>query len=200
MMSYQLTYITILLLLTALPVAAQAEAGAGKAACYSAIASSPDNPSTLQICSAALTEQVTAPASERAHLLSAMVWLHALNRDITASNSALRQIDADVRNDPVVLNNLGGALLLQQRYDSALAEFDQAMAIATDPKTTAMVQLNRSLALRALGRYTDAAEAYDDYLQTYQSSNTEPPGIIEPTVPVDRPVMRDDLGPLESRN
>jgi len=109
-------------------------------------------------CETALRAAAAAPQSTqlRARLHAALAMLYAQRDELRRARSEMDQaltLDSD---DLVVRGNLGNLLLREGAYRAALDTYNQVIEalLSTNPDAAlhAPVYLNRSLALRALGR------------------------------------------------
>jgi Flp pilus assembly protein TadD len=86
-------------------------------------------------------------------LAEAHLWLGQTDEAIAALTEGLRRGP----NDPVLLNNLGMTLFLDQRYEEALPYFERAAALRPEDAT---YRANQAAALGMLGRLTEARVLY----------------------------------------
>jgi Tfp pilus assembly protein PilF len=84
---------------------------------------------------------------------NALGQLHDADEDWEAANTAYQTGIAENPNSASLHNNKGMSLLMQEKVEAALAEFDQAVALNSGLKTAAS---NRQIALAMLGRYSEA--------------------------------------------
>ena len=75
--------------------------------------------------------------------------------------------------DHVVLANAGTVAIYDGRFAEAVEAFDQAVTLA-EPGDLGAIYLNRSIALRGLGRYGEAHQDYLAYLATQSRSGFRP--------------------------
>ena len=139
-------------------------------ACFESLARLDASSTALKLCNPALT---SANVSDlvRGQLYSALAWYHAQSqRDEDAAN-AQSNISPLVTNDPFILNNLGNIHLVRGQYELAVSRYQQAItaqtsaqSTSTQPIQTALLHLNLAHALRGLGRYGQASEAFQNYL------------------------------------
>ena len=159
-----------------------AEALADVEACYAAIRAGDTGSASIQPCvDVAANPQLDALTQAQVH--SAMAWHYARSGSIDASRNALTSIGAQYQNDPVVQNNLGNMYLAQKQFSAALQAYEMALSGLGAGPARAAVQLNRSMALRALGRYEDAYLAYQSYLDLVR-----PEPQVRPVMPADNDV------------
>ncbi len=67
-------------------------------------------------------------------------------------------------NDPIVVGNYANLLLREGAFVSAIETYNRLLSLPLDPQSMPAVYLNRSLALRATGRYDEAAKDTALYL------------------------------------
>lgn len=87
--------------------------------------------------------------------------LHTRNGRMASAIETLEQARHAVPTDPVIVNNLGVCHLLDNRYEEALAMFDEAVELDSE---NARYQANRALAMGMLGRYSQTLDAYREIL------------------------------------
>lgn len=136
-----------------------------------------------QACNTALADAAagTSPDSRlrEARLHSAVAMLEARNNNLPAARNSMHRALALAADDNVVLSNQGSLLLREGDYRGAVAAYNtvlsRLLAQAPDSPLQAPLYLNRSLALRALGRYDEASKDYQLYLIL---TGAEPPPLI----------------------
>jgi len=133
-------------------------------------ASMHDELAATALCDTALASPLEDAQRSRAQAALAMV--QARRGDLVQARINMNRALAAAPADQVVLANHGTLLLREQEYAAALAAYDDVSGrSATIPleRTSQMaLYLNRSLALRALGRYDEAARDYLLYRQLAQ--------------------------------
>ena len=120
-------------------------------------------PVNLEPCQSALA--ATAPASvERARAHAASAIQHARMDNLTRARTAIDEALLIAPGVADIQGNHGIILLREGEYAAAVNVFNTMLA--THPATLYQptVYLNRALALRALGRYDEAAKDYALYL------------------------------------
>lgn len=157
-------------------------------ACYASLRSSN---ATLQPCIHALTS-LPEQSLESARVFSVMALVHARERNLVAARKAMDTALSLTVDDVVVQGNLGSLLIAESDFHGAVLAFNGALALATEQTTQAALYLNRSLALRAMGRYDEAAKDFELYL-TLGGLNPIPTSIGTTQVQLVRE-------PLESKN
>jgi Flp pilus assembly protein TadD len=90
-------------------------------------------------------------------LAEAHLWLGQADEAIDALTQGLKRSP----NDPVLLNNLGMTLFLEQRYDEALHYFERAVAVRPQEQN---YRANQAAALGMLGRTPEARALYRQIL------------------------------------
>ncbi len=138
------------------------------------------SPPRTDDCIAAL--ELNYPAPLAAQLNSALALQYARLGQIRAAETALNTALALDAGNPVVQGNLGNIQLLSGNYSEAVNAYNNALAQPSEARHQAAVYLNRSLALRGLGRYQEAKQDFDAYLNM-GSYNISPPS--EETVGID---------------
>ena len=104
-----------------------------------------------------------------AQLKSAHALLLARKGQVQAGRRLLDEALRQYPDDPIVLVNHGSLAIHEQDLVVAVETFDRAVNLV-DPASLPVVYLNRSLALRGLGRYDQAREDYDAYLASAASA------------------------------
>ena len=139
----------------------EGEAGTSLAIAKGVLVSQPKNVAALAQAGdaqAALGDRLVATATYQRALLLAPRDVHArlglaklqVRDDLPAAEASFRAVLADSPRDPMVLNDLGYVLDLQERHAEAQAFYKQAMAI--DPnRISVRVNLALSLALSGQG-------------------------------------------------
>lgn len=121
------------------------------------------DPVDIETCQTALS--ASAPTSvERARAHAALAIQYARMDDLRRARSA---IDEALRLAPQradIQGNLGIILLREGAYAAAVNAFNNMLANDPEMLYEPAVYLNRALALRALGRYDEAAKDYALYL------------------------------------
>jgi tetratricopeptide (TPR) repeat protein len=125
-----------------------------------------------QACDTAMADVAadTSPAGRvrEARLRSAVAMLEAANNNLPAARNTMNRALALAPEDNIVLGNHGSLLLREGEYRSAVEAYNTVLSRlleqAPDAPLQAPLYLNRSLALRALGRYDEASKDYQLYL------------------------------------
>ena len=143
------------------------DADAGKQPTRACFISLHTTPTALQACRIALQASV-ASSLERAQLHSALAMGLLRQDQLIPARIEMDAALAITDLDPVIQANLGNLLIREGNYRGAIVAFNNALTATTDTPTgtlhSAVVYLNRSLALRALGRYDEASKDYAAYL------------------------------------
>ncbi len=139
---------------------------------------------------------VSPPVSARvreARLHSALAMLRAARNDLSGARARMNQALALAADDYVVRSNQGNLLLREGAFRGAVDAYNsvlsQLLAEESDASLQTPLYLNRSLALRALGRYDEAHKDYQLYLvltgvETSAAELTPPAEApVEPTRP-----------------
>jgi tetratricopeptide (TPR) repeat protein len=150
----------------------------------------------IEPCERALMElSSTANDPETtAEVKSALAIQFARKSQLPQSRVLLEEAIADSPQNLTVLVNLGSLNVYEGNFDAALAAYDRALAMRTDP----YIYLNRSLALRALGRYAQAQNDYDAYASLINSGlRVAPQPTSEIVSPAPAPVS---IIPVEDRS
>lgn len=134
--------------------------GTAPATCYASL--------TVEVISTTTCDAAIAVADEldRARMASAMATRHARSSQFARAEELIEVALASQPNDPVVLINLGSMRINQERFDEAVDAYLHAQDIleTSGAAPEPVLFLNRSLALRALGRYADAKRDYDHFV------------------------------------
>ena len=159
----------------------QIEQNSPSDACFASLRSSH---TTLEACINALT-RLPEQSIESARVFSALALLHARQRNLVAARNAMDTALSITADDVVVQGNLGSLLIAESNFRGAVLAFNDALALASEQATHAALYLNRSLALRAMGQYDEAAKDYELYQTLSEITPASPP--LGPTqVPVAR--------------
>lgn len=160
-------------------------------ACFASLHTTPVS---VQPCQLALQSAGTS-SLERAQLHSALSMLLLQQDQLEAARLEMDAALAIGDLDDVILANLGSLLIREEDYRGAVIAFNNALSTTTTTTAptsarlhNAVIYLNRSLALRALGRYDDASKDYATYLalfglapaQAEQMGPSEPVGRLPP--------------------
>jgi len=166
------------------------------AACYAMLNRPGQEIGARQACEDALSDAAadTGPSAKlrEARLYSAMAMLRAQRNDLPAARADMNRALALAGNDDIVLGNQGSLLLREGAYRNALDTFNAVLARlleqAPDSTLQAPLYLNRSLALRALGRYDEASKDYRLYLML-SGAEAPPAEELPPPAPAAEPLM-----------
>ena len=122
----------------------------------------------IEPCERALTELSTAANDPEttAEVKSALAIQFARKSQLPQSRVLLEEAIATSPQNLTVLVNLGSLNIYEGNFDAALVAYDRALAMHVDP----YIYLNRSLALRALGKYAQAQNDYDNYVALTNSN------------------------------
>ena len=124
--------------------------------CYASLSES--KPDVAQ-CESALKS--TNDSQEKALLLSNLALIQAnAGQFQSAQASMVEALKQDPRNFSVLVN-LGNLRIQQRLYREALQSYDAAVAVGAIREPA--IYLNRSIALRGLGRYAEARENFIQY-------------------------------------
>ena len=142
------------------------------AACLSSLNQQVSDPQTMP-CQTALSD-TTLTSDQLAHVHAA-IGMHQLtqNKMATAREALERALELAPL-DPWVQANLGSLLLREENFGQALSAYNRALNTLIQAQegnrqqmpirtNIAAVYLNRSLVLRALGRYDEAHQDYARY-------------------------------------
>jgi tetratricopeptide (TPR) repeat protein len=149
---------------------------------------------TLAPCIGALA-RVPEQSIESAQVYSAMALVHARQTNLLAARNAMDAALSITVDDVIVQGNLGSLLIAEGNFGGAVLAYNAALALASENITLAALYLNRSLALRALGRYDEAAKDYDLYL-TLGGSAPEPLTQEQPTA---EPLVLENLPKVQGK-
>lgn len=125
-----------------------------------------------QVCDAALSDAAADPGPlgrvRQARVYSAIAMLQAQRNDLRTARDNMNRALALAGDDNIVIGNQGNLLLREGAYGNALAAYNEVLGRllvqAPESPLHAPMYLNRSLALRALGRYDEASKDYQLYL------------------------------------
>ena len=120
-------------------------------------------PVALDACQSALLD--TAPESlDRARVHAALAIQYVRMDDLTRARTAIDEALAIAAELADIQGNLGVVLLREGDYLAAVNAFNNMLTADPNALYNPAVYLNRALALRALGRYDEAAKDYALYL------------------------------------
>ncbi|XOV83899.1 MAG: tetratricopeptide repeat protein [bacterium] len=133
--------------------------------CLSPVTSFSDD--KLKHCEAALAG--TREPATRARIFTAMSQWSVNKGDLVTASRHIEDALAIAPDDPSVLNNWGAILIRQDSFAAATDAFSRGLLGAQQstqsPELTGVLYHNRSIALRALGEYAEAAADYAEYLR-----------------------------------
>ena len=137
----------------------------------------------LAPCERVLSTQATgdarfSPALTSLDIAQARAVLGALylkKLDLPRAQTSLEQAIQAAPDDIMVAGNYANLLLYQGNHQAAIESYNRLLNQLPDryPETPALY-LNRSLALRAIGRYDEASKDYQLYLQLIGAAPTAP--------------------------
>jgi len=137
-----------------------------------------------EACEAAITHARTDAGHAQATASLAMIKVREGN--LPAARELMNQALGSAPNDSMVMTNHGSLLLREREFAAAVVAYDTVLAQQFDKPTDATLRpalyLNRSLALRALGRYDEAAQDFAAYLQ-YATPAPEPTESLPQPIP-----------------
>lgn len=119
-------------------------------------------PAAVDSCQVALATQPAGYIRARLHSALALQWVRR-GQDVRA-NEELQAALEMYPHDAVVQGNLGSIQLLNGNFNDAITAYNAALQLPLDVAAEATIYLNRALALRGLGRYAEAREDYQLYL------------------------------------
>lgn len=132
----------------------------------------------------------SAPNSvERAHIHAVISSFLIGEGRIDDARRSIEEALAIAPDDTLVLNNWGGVLVRQSSFAAAIDAYSKALAVTNESDLAAALYRNRSLALRGLGEYREAAADYAEYLHLVATMTGQ-----------GRSAPSDDLNPLKPRN
>ena len=120
-------------------------------------------PVDLHTCDDALL-RVDRNSVEAARINSLIAMAHLPRNDLMTARAYMDRALARFPDDAIVQGNLGNLLLREGNYVGAITAFNAAL-VTLEGRDAAAAYLNRALALRAIGRYDEAAKDYQLYLQ-----------------------------------
>jgi tetratricopeptide (TPR) repeat protein len=193
------TMITFLLGITSSPAFAQAglppgqppeirSAGAPSPAEVCLNAAIPPGRDKQNACDNALATS-SADSLERAHINAVISSFLIREGRIDDARRSIEEALAIAPDDTLVLNNWGGVLLRQSSFAAATDAYSKALQVTNEADLAAVLYKNRSLALRGLGEYREAAADYAEYLR-----------LIATMYGQGRSAPSDDPNPLKPRN
>ena len=135
-------------------------------------------------CDEALTRPLDD--TQRGRVMASLAMMKVRQASMPAARELMNQALALAPQDHVVVTNHGSLLLHEGEFPAALAAYETVIAQSLEGPLNAALEpalyLNRSLALRALGRYEEAARDYAMYLQLAAPAPQEP-APLETTIP-----------------
>ncbi len=120
-------------------------------------------PPQLKACETALNHVVDPAMLARVH--SALAWQHSKLDRFQDAETAINRALGIAPEDPIVQANLGNLRLQLRNYNEAVAAYNTSLLNRPSLQHEAAVYLNRSLALRGLGRYEEAKLDYEAFRQ-----------------------------------
>ncbi len=131
----------------------------------------------------------TANSVERAHIHAVISSFLIREGRIDEARRSIEEALAIAPDDTLVLNNWGGVLLRQSSFAAATDAYSKALQVTNEADLAAVLYKNRSLALRGLGEYREAAADYAEYLRLMATMYGQ-----------GRSALSDDPNPLIPRN
>ena len=141
-------------------------------ACLSSLNQQVSNPDS-EICQTALSDP-TLTSDQLAHVHAAIGMRQLTQNKLATARNAIERALELAPLDPWVQANLGSLLLREKNFEQALSAYNRALNTLIQAQegngmrlpvrtNIATVYLNRSLVLRALGRYDEAHQDYGLY-------------------------------------
>jgi len=143
-----------------------------------------DNLGGAESCDEVLTQPLDD--IQRGQAMASLAMINVRRANLPAARELLNQALALAPQDHLVITNHGSLLLHEGEFAAALVAYETVMTQRLQGPMDAALEpalyLNRSLALRALGRYDEAAQDYAMYLQL-AAPVAQTPDPIDTTIP-----------------